>query len=109
MDQQTLYAAQIRNRRMEFAQHHINHQGRKLEFRKRRYLMALWDDPSLHKAVMSCVQSGKSEELIGDALATASLGWNVLYVLPKEDLVKRFVTARVDPTIINTPTYRELI
>lgn len=89
------------NRRVRAVlRHHRTHRDKRLDFRGRVYLKALYTDDSPLVVLQKATQNGASEWLLSmKAITPAIDGRSVFYVMPTFQLASRFVKNRVDRTI----------
>jgi len=99
------------NRRVRAVlRHHRTHRDKRLDFRGRVYLKALYTDDSPLVVLQKATQNGASEWLLGmKAITPAIDGRAVFYVMPTFQLASRFVKNRVDRTIEFTAYYKEVL
>lgn len=99
----------LREQRVMFARdHHLNDHGKPLEFDSSPAIRALYNTLSPDVTVMGSAQSMKTEWLVVDHFAAASLGLHLFYVLPKYELRNTFVQNRVDKVVGEVPLYKKL-
>lgn len=102
-------ALEVAARRMELRKYHRTHQGKPLRFFEWPFLDEIYRDECADICIKSSAKSGKSEWLFATDMAVTSLGMNVLHILPDRAVNRRFVQARVDPAILHTPAYRNIV
>lgn len=90
-------------------EHHKNTKGNPMRFGMHyRYLRQIYHDTSKVLAIMSSVQTGKTEYLIIQNFAFAKNGLFIFYVLPKSDFRSTFVQNRINRTIDMVSAYQTL-
>jgi hypothetical protein len=95
-----------RTPRLKYAlMYHQNIRGEPMTFHDKPYLISIYKDTAKRITMQSSVQTGKSEFLIISALSYAERGFQVMYVLPQEDIRNTFVANRIDPLIKRVPYY----
>lgn len=100
----------LRDRRVFFAtKHHVNDHGERLDFKSVPAIWELYNTLAPIVVLMGSMQSLKTEWLVVDHLAAASLGLNVFYVLPKYDLRTTFVQNRINKCILSVDYYQTLM
>ena len=100
----------VRDRRVNFAKnHHRSTRGTKMNFVDFPHLKDVYNTLSTDIALMGSVQCGKSEWLIIDHFACASLGLSVFMVLAKVEARNAYVQNRIDRCIDNVPEYKRLL
>jgi len=89
--------------------HHVTSKDKYIDFDSPGYKFqeAIYLDDSPDMVIKKCTQVGISEYLIVRAMAKMYRGRNVFYVVPKYDLLKRFVRLRLDKSISKTPIYSQ--
>ena len=80
-----------------------------MTFHDKPYLISIYKDKAHHVVLQSSVQTGKSEFLIICALSRAEIGWQVMYVLPSDEMRNLFVANRVDTLCKKVPYYAMLL
>ncbi len=81
-----------------------------LEYEKHRFLIQPMNDMHPDQAYCKSAQVGMSvAKIIKSAHVTAYKGLNVGYILPTKNVVKDFVTPKVDPLISSNPAIRNLV
>ena len=81
-----------------------------LEFKDRRYLIQPMSDFHPHQVYKKSAQVGESvEKIIKSFWVNKELKLNVGYVLPSKNIVKDFVTPKVDPLINSNPALSALV
>jgi len=98
-----------RNRLQYALEHHRNTEGQRLDFTRRPYLRALYEDRAQKIAVKKSVLCGVTEWAIVTALENAELGYSVLYVLQTQDKRTGFVADRIDKLFARVPHYRRQV
>lgn len=86
--------------------HHVTEKGQRIRLDPQ--WRQIYADPSTDQRIISAAQRGKTLYQIVKTLAQLSLGLKVGWVMPKDNKVQELVHAKLDPTIKNTPLYREL-
>lgn len=84
---------------------HRNARGEMLDFTKRTWQIALYQDPAVDIVFQKASRIGVTEFFIVDHFLQLSRGLNCMYLLPNQPLRNRFVSARIDPVILKTPFY----
>jgi len=89
---------------------HVTARNKKLSFERYPFQVQMYQDDSRVIVLMSCVQIGKTEFAIVTTMATmdAGDGINVMYVLPDQTSVSRFVQAKFNRTVSNTRYYDKM-
>jgi hypothetical protein len=100
---------ECRASRLRLAAEHLTHNKRPLDFARYPFQREIYEDLSREINVCKCSQVGISEWLIVDALAVAAIGHNVIYCLPDDKLVGRFVQVRIDKPLAVVPFYQRLL
>lgn len=86
---------------------HRTHANKALRFqRSRRWLRSIYADPHPFKVIMKGVQVGLTEYALAMMFYLCDQGYAGIYVLPSDDLMKTFVSNRVDTCIANSQWYR---
>jgi len=88
---------------------HHTHKNEMLSFDGMRYLRNIYMDKSDYIVFRKCTQVGISEYLVVRAITASANGRGVFYVMPTQELIRRFVKNRVDRSIEFTPFYRNLL
>jgi hypothetical protein len=86
---------------------HRTHLDKRISFKNRPYQVGIFKDKSLNKVYMKSTQNGISEYVIIFSMHDCMEGRNILYTFPTETLKNRFVSARFDKTVENTPYYKQ--
>lgn len=89
--------------------HHHTHKRQRPTFHEHEYLRQIYSDNRPRKVLMKGTQCGISEWLIMWSIHRAMMGRSVFYVLPNEDLKRRFVRNRFDKSVMYTPYYFEAL
>lgn len=88
------------------ANHHVNESGNRITLDPQ--WAQIYADPSPDMRIISSAQSGKTLYEIVKTFAQLTLGLTVGWVMPKYQKVQELVHGKLDPTIKNTPLYRDL-
>ena len=86
---------------------HINEAGKNIELDHQ--WRQIYADPSPDMRVIAPAQRGKTLYELVKTMAQLSLGLAVGWVMPKKAKVRELVHGKLDPTIKNTPAYREVV
>ena len=87
-----------------------NEKGEPLDFRNHLYLLDIYDDFSPQQVIMKSAQVGISTMMINKLLYLAGVkGLEVIYTLPAQSSVNRFVRSKVNRIINANPVYRSWV
>lgn len=82
----------------------VNENQKPLEFTSHRFMIDPLTDLTPDQVLLKCAQVGMSTNGILKAMWVAkSLGLNVIYTLPTQNVIKDFVVPKVDPIIDSNP------
>lgn len=99
-----------RDRTLAFAtKYHKNVHGEHLEFENFFYMLDILADPSPFTAIISAVQTGKTECFVCKLFADCSLGLSVFYVMPTQDARNVFVPNRINRLLRKVDYYGGLV
>lgn len=88
----------------------VNENDKLMEFNKHRFLIEPYTDNSKDQVIMKSAQVGWSVLAILKTLHFAHYGkMNVIYVLPTRNVVKDFVTPKVNPIIQKNPHIDKIV
>jgi hypothetical protein len=84
--------------------------GNPLDFKRRKYLVQIYQDQYPNIVYKKAAQMGLSERQLAESVWVCDrLGMNVLYCFPTMAHLQDFVQARLDPVLTNSPYLREKI
>lgn len=99
-------AAQVARRVMELVDHHhVTESGRRIKLDEQ--WRDVYADPSPDVRIMAPAQRGKTLYEIVKTFSRMSLGLACGWVMPKYGKIQELVRGKLDPTIRNTPFYRD--
>lgn len=88
----------------------VTENQQRLEFRDHRFLMQLYSDMHPDLVVKKSAQVGESvERILKTFYCNKYLDANVIYVLPTNNVVKDFVTPKVNPLISSNPVIQQMV
>lgn len=88
----------------------VNENGHLLEFTDHRFLIDPFSDLSKDQVIMKSAQVGFSTMVILKSIHLAAYyGLNIGYILPTNNVVKDFVTPKVDPLIMKNKEIAKLV
>src|SRR3990167_662369 len=87
-----------------------NENGQLIEFKDHYFLIKPYADMTPRQVVMKPSQIGWSVLGINKSIWLAKYKRaNIIYTLPSKSIVKDFVTPKVDPIVLQNPTYQEMV
>lgn len=88
----------------------VNENQKPIEFTRHRFLIDPFDDMSADIVVKKSAQVGFSVlSILKSFWLAKERGMNTIYVLPTQDIVKSFVTPKVDPLIAGNKSIESLV
>ena len=91
-----------------FTKHHRSTSNKRMSFLFMPYLYKMYHDKSPKIAVMSSVQTGKSEFILIKGLACVDMGLNVFHVFSTGEAKNSFVKSRINELCDKVPVYKQM-
>lgn len=108
-EQKRIVLQKLANQGMKFFLfHHKSTSNKKMSFKYMPYLKKIYEDTSPYIAIMSSVQTGKSELLLIKGLSGVKLGLNIFHVFSTGEAKNSFVKSRINELCDKVPEYKKM-